>query len=972
MSFVSAFIAVSGTDRSVCVFSNVVASGPTAGYEYYKWGSSGNATNIWYRVSDASLCVSYDPSDSSSKPLLFQTVASFPHTRNVEGYVVCTISKAWKLDVTKQTGGTISVSTGSDKVAVGTNYVESNVAVTLQVDSLRDGYVFSGWYLNGTLVRTDPTYSFTTGTADAAVQARFRYTRHTLTVTPFAPGSTIKVEVDTGSGYVTLVEALTATLSFSEIPENASVRMTPTVAYYATFSNWSSTVFGIIYALNRVFSMPASDTTEYFFARANETYTLAITNATPTYGSFVVRRQSNSEIVYTDNGSGTSQNVTLYKGVYYETLATASDALLYIFDDWVTGATHDSTNPLVLYVPVGSGTTSIARSCNFIAVPTYTITANVSDTSTYTPGNAAETAGNTVTVVTAPNSGSEYVKNTLVRVVASSVGQWTFTGWHIAYGGGGTTDLPGNQTLDFQISDDTTLTAIFVPTKYTVELTLDAVTTAAFAGTVELQESDLTPLSNPDSVIHGTLLRAVATAASGYTFEGWYKAGVKIEGAASTYYFTVVENTTLQAKFSAPVPLSVSNTGGSNGAAWFVTAEGVNIAQAPTTINVILGENFYIKYVIPAGTIFRGFDDDSTPVFTDQATNPIVGTCVDTGHDYTVSFDATSGTLVYLRMTNDPPGVENTGLGSLLATGCVAEISRDDYITAMGMFFGSGGDPTDGPGRNRYFSFEKYAVGTLFATPLTDRMFKRWLVKTVDVVDGAPSYGGETELSKSNPADLLMFHDLSVLAEWASGTPSRVSALYATGYNSTYGTILLSPTGLNRVSDDLGVSAEFVSSDTVVLSAVPANGYKFVGWYSDAAATSLVTASATLTLTEVEAAVTRYAKFAQDANAVYVWEGGTVPKYQTWRSKRLEASAPFDPACVRVLADGYPVVLKIYACSSPNSPSPTVPTKSVTLMNQDGMRLPSARKERYFEIEVSSSYAVNDIVMSTSMGGLTQ
>ena len=971
MSFVTAFIAVSGTQRRACTYSGDITSGSLNGYEYYKFGSSGAGTNVYYRTSDASLCVVYDPTDLS-QPLLVQSGVTFPHTRSSAGYVTCTISKAWRLDVTKQTGGTISVTTGGDKVAVGTNYVESGVAVTLQVDSLSDGYVFSGWYLNGSLVGTEPTYSFTTGTADAAVQARFRYTRHTLTVTP-SVGATVKVEVDTGSGYVTLVEALASANSFTEIPENSNVRLTPTLPYYATFTNWTTDVLGTISVQTALFAMPTSNASLTLVAPANDTYTLTITNATPTYGSFVVRRQSNSEVVYTDNGSGAAQNVTLYKGVYYETLATSANALLYIFVDWVIGATHVTTNPLTLYIPTASGTTSTARVCNFDAVPTYTIATNVSDSSTYTPGNAAETAGNTVTVVTAPNSGSEYVKNTLVRVVASSVGQWTFTGWHIVYGGGGTTDLPGNQTLDFQISDDTTLTAIFVPTKYTVELTTDAVTQAAAAGTVELQESDLTPMSNPSDVIHGTLLRAVATAASGYAFEGWYKNGVKIEGANAVYYFTAVENVTLQAKFTAPVPLSVDNAGSASGAAWFVTEAGENIAQAPTTINVILGENFYIKYVLLSPeTLFRGVDDDGTPVFIDQTTNPLVGTCVDTGHDYTVSFDTTSGTLVYLRMTNDPIGVENSGLGSLLATGCVAELSREEYIAAMGMYAGSGGIPTIGEGRNRYFSFEKYAIGSISAVPLTTRTFKKWTVSDVEVLDGIPYYNNERDLSVNNPAELSVYGNISVLAVWTSGVPSLVSALYADGYDSTQGSIILSPTGLNRVESALGVQAEFLASDTVVLSAVPANGYKFAGWYSDYAATALVSANTTLTLTDVEAPVTRYAKFVQDANAVYVWEGGAVPKYQTWRSKRLEASAPFDPACVRVLADGYPVVLKIYACSSPNSPSPTVPTKSLTLMNQDGMRLPSARKERYFEIEVSSSYAINDIVMSTSMGGLTQ
>ena len=67
-----------------------------------------------------------------------------------------------RVNVRTQGGGSV---TGSGKYEEGDN-------VTLTATP-RDGYDFDGWYMNGELQSTDSTYSFTVGSKDMTISAKF-------------------------------------------------------------------------------------------------------------------------------------------------------------------------------------------------------------------------------------------------------------------------------------------------------------------------------------------------------------------------------------------------------------------------------------------------------------------------------------------------------------------------------------------------------------------------------------------------------------------------------------------------------------------------------------------------------------------------------------------------------------------------------------------------------------------------------
>jgi hypothetical protein len=84
----------------------------------------------------------------------------------------------------------------------------------------------------------------------------------------------------------------------------------------------------------------------------------------------------------------------------------------------------------------------------------------------------------------------------------------------------------------------------------------------------------------------------------------------------------------------------------------------------------------------------------------------------------------------------------------------------------------------------------------------------------------------------------------------------------------------------------------------------------------------------------------------------------------------MVSTQPFNFSAARVYADSYPVTLKVFTASSPDSPSASTPSVVASARDQNGFRLPMARPEKYFEVEVVSQYDVSDVSVATSMGGL--
>ncbi|MDX9860931.1 MAG: hypothetical protein RBS99_08425, partial [Rhodospirillales bacterium] len=213
-----------------------------------------------------------------------------------------------------------------------------------------------------------------------------------------------------------------------------------------------------------------------------------------------------------------------------------------------------------------------------------------------------------------------------------------------------------------------------------------------------------------------------------------------------------------------------------------------------------------------------------------------------------------------------------------------------------------------------------------------------------------------------------------VMALYTMPGPKRITLGYATGSDATMGGIEIEPIG-KYYHAGVTVYCDLLDASDFTAVAKPANGYKFDGWYSSATPSSgaLVSVAAQYTQTiETGSVNTLYAKFSQDTEAVYEWEGESVTKMAVWRSKRYVGTKPMNMTSARVYSDGYPVSMSVYSASSPDHPVLEGSAASIDVLDQDARRLPMRRPEKYVEIEVRSMETVAEVAVSTAMEGLVQ
>jgi|GEM_PF-4101064 len=916
----------------------------------------------------------------------------------------------------KLVGYDLDVVNGTSTPTEGYFYVGDSIVLSPTVPANKE---FVQWAFTGGLTGTssNPNYTFNMPAADVKATASFRDTRYTLTVTPPVGGTADVYRSSTigGEPTVQIATGITAAQNFTSITAGFRIRVVATLPYTHVWSYWDAN--GTTYdATDVTLTMPYAVFNVAGVAAARTFVNVTVINSAPTLGRITVERFDGT--VVADVTTATPAFFTLYNGLGYRFTGTAYSGA-YQLDHWertIDGGETETLTANPYEVEVDDELEGDRTQEYFFALlPAFSLDIGISDgDSEHAEGGHPEDdlavlAGCSSVISPTPDYEGEYYPTTLITVTALGAIGWTFTSFRwiqgeddIVYseGMGGLSVGEWLETKTSYITADTEVWLRFTPTLYPVEVEVDVASIDADAGSVKLygfvtvvDDPEAVPpvthiedveLTSPYDSIYNKALKAVATAKTHYAFEGWYIDGVKVTGALSTYLFNVAGPTRLVAKFSINVPFDVLCGGASQGALNVVTADGATVlASAPTTITVTCGDKFYLQAVVlNADSHFRGYYYDGSiadPLFEDQTGAIIeVELSEETGWYFAEPITAVfseAGDYVYLRMTNDADeDNEHTGFGLLAATNFVDELDEEEYEAVMsGLTPGTSEDP----GRNRYYKFERGTDIIISALQLNKPLFKKWYVSDADVTDSGPLFSLETLLSPNNPAALKMYRNLSVRAEWRYGEYIQVSGRYATGSDSTMGLIMLNPPGdYPQDNYPTGVSGQYLDDDVVTLTAAPYSTYKFKGWYNDIAASDedLVSTDPTIEITVFADSPPEiyYALFEQDSAAVYTWEGGTAPKMTTWRSKRMAASVPFDPSAVRVFADGYPLTVNIYACSSPNAPSPTSPTKQAYVMSENPVRLVSGRKEKYFEVEIKSSFQVLEFVMSTSLGGLVQ
>jgi uncharacterized repeat protein (TIGR02543 family) len=263
----------------------------------------------------------------------------------------------------------------------------------------------------------------------------------------------------------------------------------------------------------------------------------------------------------------------------------------YTFGGWAT--TASSTTPVTTY--------STSASQIFYAIWTpinYTITYSLAEGTSTLPTQGNQRIGSFFTLAGIPTRAG-----------------YNFAGWSdstTAYGAGAT------YTITASTPSAVTLTAQWIPV-YTVSYILNGSTDSVTA---------------PALYDSGTVISlATAPTFTGYTFDGWVDSSNNLRAASSS--FTVVENSTLQARWTA-IPYSVTyNLGG---------ASGTLPLQSSLTIN----QSFPVAATpIRAGYIFTGWSDSST-VYAAGSTYVIASSNVTLTAQwaaiaYTVTFDLGGG-----------------------------------------------------------------------------------------------------------------------------------------------------------------------------------------------------------------------------------------------------------------------------------------------------------------------------------------
>ena|GEM_PF-4240480 len=155
------------------------------------------------------------------------------------------------------------------------------------------------------------------------------------------------------------------------------------------------------------------------------------------------------------------------------------------------------------------------------------------------------------------------------------------------------------------------------------------------------------------------------------------------------------------------------------------------------------------------------------------------------------------------------------------------------------------------------------------------------------------------------------------------------------------------------------------------ISACPAPGYAFEGWYEKAGEEYVkVSGTPIFTFTVPDVASVFLVRFEESGKSVRQWNAGGEVLVFEWRSKVFVASVPFNPSCARVYADSYPLLMRVFMASSPDDVMGDGMMREAQVRSQDPFRLPMRRPEKYMAIEIVGNARVSFVAVGTSMEGL--
>ncbi len=912
--------------------------------------------------------------------------------------IVAYFEKLPKLTVKADANGSVTTNPSG--------YVQPN-ATYRAVAVAKDGYRFVGWYSGGQKMYDTATADLQVYSTDITYTAQFASMYHAVTV-GLADSS------PAGSGTVKMLVGGEEITSGTSLIEGTEVQIVCAANLDYNFSQWLVNGVGA-YTASHSFIVSSTDaTTISCLAVLTErnTYNLSVTKVDPSRGTVAL---ADSEKSWNETGGAIS--VTGHSGIKYTVTANVTSAI---------SATGRELNKFSGFTKNGAKLSHKEIEAGLKYQASFTNGNNLADetlddieivatfaqkTMWHAELNIPVAVGGTAVIEPEPDSttpNDRWLEGTITAVATPSTGYYvnSFNVSDLDYGPNGHVlrpikDSDGKYRDSFTLNYNAKITVNFLKIPCTVSVSVDSLSVKAGAGTASVRST--AQGGSTDAMVYGDVAIFEATSYAGYQFGGWYDAdgnaapdSVIVDGGvATTYRYTDAEyrisltaDTSLVAKFKASVTIGISITASAHGT---VSLDDETSSSASLTKWVVIGATCDIKATPQtAGVDFFGSWYDATDTeftnpldLSDEETLTVLNTI-----SYVARFNSSADAL-YLAMCNIDNNTEegDTTLGALrmMTSGVspveVATCTEAQFLTATGL-------PAAPSGAVKYYTLTGTFRVMLNASPLVGRGFSRW---TRLVVSNGQA-GDEIQLSNVMTFSTVANRHYIYRAWWGDPRPARITLNYCIGSDVTDGNLQIEGISVadasieDKTQTGEETSATYTQNDVVKIYVDVKNGNLFDGWYYDAEHTMPLRDSevgdAIYRYTDAEysfvvsSPVTIYAKFKEDANALYKWEGSLENKMITWKSKVYVSPRPFDPSTCRVDADGYSsgsggsLRLTVDMFSSPNTDATPTSVRRIALSSQGMRRIQRCRPEKYIQIQVESNNPVNNIVVGTSAQGV--
>jgi len=807
-------------------------------------------------------------------------------------------------------GGTVS---GSGTYAYG------SVATLAAIPNT--GYNFTSWTESGTIVSTNPAYSFTVD-GNRTLTANFTIRTHSVYVTAspadggtatgggtYNYGSIVNLNATPNAGY----EFLSWTENGSRVSTSSTYSFTVNAnrALVANFTNNTSYVVSATatpsaggnvsgngtYSFGSLVTMNASPVTGYRFVNWTENgmqvstssvYNFTINSNRTLVANFTPIIYSILTSVSPLTGGTVSGNGTYNNGSIASLTATSLTG--YSFTNWTEGGTVVSTNPIYSFTVSGNRTLT----ANFkIITNTISVTASPTEGGSVS-GGGTYNFGSSVTLTATPGNGYNFVN-------------WTENG----------TQVSSSINYSFSINSNSTIVANFILKPNTSGILASA--TPASGGTV----------SGAGAYSNGSVATLTTTPNTGYSFTNWTEGGT-IVSTNTTYSFTVTGSRTLNANFKISTnSLSVTALPTQGG---IVSGSGIYDYGSVVTVNATPGTGYSFTGWTENGVVVSTSSTYSFTINTNRSlvanfvlnpnTSGILATAVPSaGGTVSGSSAYTNGTVATL-IANPNPGysftnwteggtVVNTNSTYIFTVGGSRTLSANFTIITNTVLVAA--VPIEGGTISGNGTYTYGSIVTLNAIPVTGYSFVNW-TENGSQVSASSTYSFAVNSNRTFVANFT--HD-----EYS---------ILATAYPSTGGTV----TG--NAAYDYGSSA--------TLKAIANTGYSFAGWTesgllvsSDSIYSFIVTQNRTL-LANYIVRTQRILVTASPAEGGSVSAGGTynygsvitlyiIPKmgynFVNWTENGLQVSTSstysFTVYTDRILVANFtPVTYQVSASASPS------------------------------------------------------